>query len=119
MAQAMARRRFGDTVRIESAGLRPGAAADARAAIDTLRVLYGIEASGHVPRSVATVAVPEFSHVVAMDPNVAKALPPLANGELVVWNIEDPWDDPTRYQACARAIDQSVATLHELVGQSA
>jgi protein-tyrosine-phosphatase len=119
IAEALARRHFGDGVRVESAGLRPQRPADARAAIDTLRDLYGIDASNHVPRSVAAVAIAEFSHVVAMDSNVAKALYPLADGELVVWNIDDPWDDPTRYHACARAIDESVAGLHRLVSESA
>jgi protein-tyrosine-phosphatase len=119
MAEALARRRFGDSVRVASAGLRPQAAADARAAIDTLRALYGIDASNHVPRSVATVAVADFDYVVAMDSNVARVLPPLAHGELVVWNIEDPWGDPTQYHACARAIDQSVTTLDRLVGHPA
>jgi protein-tyrosine-phosphatase len=118
MAEALARQRFGDTARVESAGLRPQAAADAKDAIDTLRVLYGIDASAHIPRSVATVNIVEFNYVVAMDPNVAKALPALTSGELVVWRIDDPWGDMTQYRACARSINRSMARFHRLVSQA-
>jgi protein-tyrosine-phosphatase len=114
MAAALARRRFGDEVRVESAGLRPQRAADARAAIDTLQVLYGIDASNHVPRSVANVNLGEYDLVVAMDREVAVALPPVESRRLVAWQIDDPFGDPARYHECARKISHAVSMLQGL-----
>lgn len=119
MAEALARRRFGGSARIESAGLRPQPAGDARAAIDTLRSLFGLDASGHVPRAVASVDLDAFDLVVAMDRGVADSLPVVGDGNLMVWDIDDPWDEPSRYPACARAIDEAVSRLHEHLGEPA
>jgi protein-tyrosine-phosphatase len=116
MAAALARRRFRDEVRVESAGLRPQGAADARAAIDTLRDLYGIDASSHVPRSVASMNLAEYDLVVAMDQEVAMALPPVDRRRLVAWEIDDPWGDPARYHECARKISHAVSMLQGLPG---
>ena len=113
MAEALARRRFGRAARAESAGLRPQPAEDARAAIDTLRSLFGLDASGHVPRAVASVDLDAFDLVVAMDRGVAGSLPVVGDGKLIVWDIDDPWDEPSGYPACARAIDAAVSRLQE------
>lgn len=113
MAEALARRRLGGRARVESAGLRPQAAGDARAAIDTLRSLFGLDASGHVPRAVASVDLDAFDLVVAMDRGVADSLPVVGDGKLIVWDIDDPWDEPSRYPACARAIEEAVSRLDE------
>ncbi len=119
MAEALTRRRFGGSARAESAGLRPQPAGDARAAIDTLRSLFGLDASGHVPRAVESVDLDAFDLVVAMDRGVADSLPAVGDGKLIVWDIDDPWDEPSRYAACARAIDEAVSRLHEQLGKPA
>jgi protein-tyrosine-phosphatase len=118
MAEALARRRFGDAARVKSAGLRPQPASDARAAIETLRLLYGIDASSHVPRSVATLELEDFDLVVAMDREVARALPPLAAGKLIEWNIDDPWEEPARYHECARRVETAVSRLHRRLSRT-
>ena len=74
MAEALARRRFGDTVRVSSAGVRPQQPADAKSAIETLKNEFGLGVSDHVPRSLQDVDLGAFDHVIVLDKAVAKRL---------------------------------------------
>ncbi|MFZ2493720.1 MAG: low molecular weight phosphatase family protein [Thermoanaerobaculia bacterium] len=112
MAEAFARRRFGDSARIDSAGLRPQLAADAVNAIDTLRFEFGIDASAHQPKSAGSINVDEFSEVIAMDKAIARELRTRTGREITVWDVHDPWgDDPYEYKRCALKIKALVAKL--------
>lgn len=76
MAEALAHRRFGDSVRVSSAGLSPQQAADAKNAIDTLKFEFGLDFSGHVPRNVRALDLEAFDLVVAMDKTIAGSSKP-------------------------------------------
>ncbi len=112
MAEALARRRFGDSIRVSSAGLRPQQAADAKNAIDTLKFEFGLDASGHVPRDVRDLDLDVFDYVIAMDKAIAKQVKTLTQSDIIVWQIDDPWgDDLYEYKQCALRIMQQVSRL--------
>ncbi len=112
MAEALARRRFGDSIRVSSAGLRPQQAADAKNAIDTLKFEFGHDASGHVPRDVRDLDLDVFDYVIAMDKAIAKQVKTLTQSDIIVWQIDDPWgDDLYEYKQCALRIMQQVSRL--------
>src|SRR5437667_3305014 len=85
MAEALARRRFGEAVRVSSAGLRPQQPEDARNAIETLKAEFGLDVSGHIPRSVRDVDLNAFDYVVALDKSIAKHLTGISRDKLIVW----------------------------------
>jgi protein-tyrosine-phosphatase len=112
MAEALARRRFGDAVRVSSAGMRPQQPADAKNAIEALRADFGLDVSGHVPRSLQDVDLGAFDHVIVLDKSVARQLTGVPKDKLIVQHIDDPWgDDPSQYRQCALRIMQLVSTL--------
>jgi len=112
MAEALARRRFGDSIRVSSAGLRPQQAADAKNAIDTLKFEFGLDASGHVPRDMRDLDLDVFDYVIAMDKAIAKQVKTLTQSDIIVWQIDDPWgDDLYEYKQCALRIMQQVSRL--------
>lgn len=112
MAEALACRRFGDSIRVSSAGLRPQQAADAKNAIDTLKFEFGLDASGHVPRDVKHLDLDVFDYVIAMDKAIAKQVKTLTQSDIIVWQIDDPWgDDLYEYKQCALRIMQQVSRL--------
>ena len=112
MAEALARRRFGDSIRVSSAGLRPQQAADAKNAIDTLKFEFGLDESGHVPRDVRDLDLDVFDYVIAMDKAIAKQVKTLTQSDIIVWQIDDPWgDDLYEYKQCALRIMQQVSRL--------
>ncbi len=112
MAEALAHRRFGDSIRVSSAGLRPQQAADAKNAIDTLKFEFGLDASGHVPRDVRDLDLDVFDYVIAMDKAIAKQVKTLTQSDIIVWQIDDPWgDDLYEYKQCALRIMQQVSRL--------
>lgn len=112
MAESLAKRRFGDSLTVLSAGLRPQKAEDAQEAIDTLKFDFGLDAAGHVPRDVRDVDLQAFDTVVAMDKHIAKKLESITQRDIVVWDIDDPWEaGPLQYRRCALQIGQKLSTL--------
>ena len=67
MAEALARERFGDSLRVASAGIHAQKATDAQSAVMTLKIEFNIDASGHVPRDVRSLDLTEFDQIIAMD----------------------------------------------------
>src|SRR2546425_4376617 len=112
MAEALARRRFGNTVRVSSAGVRPQQPADAKNAIETLKAEFGLDASGHLPRDERDLDLKAFDHVIVLDKFVAKQLKGAPKDRLIVLHIDDPWDDdPSKYRRCALQIMQKNSNL--------
>ena len=111
LAEYIGRRKFEATIDTASAGIKPQAAADATAAVETLRDI-GIDASLHRPRGLEEVDPDSFDQVVAMEPHVAKIFrmrfPAFPLSRLKVWKIDDPWDNPAAYADCAEQV------FHEL-----
>ncbi|MBW2063095.1 MAG: low molecular weight phosphatase family protein [Deltaproteobacteria bacterium] len=112
MAAALARRRFGNTVTVSSAGLHPQKVSDAKMAIQTLKMCFGIDASSHIPKAVTDLQLDNFDYVVAVDKSIAKRLSAVPLERLIVWNIPDPWgDDLLEYRSAAFRINQEVSKL--------
>lgn len=112
IAEALAHKKIGDIVKVSSAGLKPQPASDAAMAIETLKNLFQIDASSHVPRSMADLNLEQYDYVVAMDKHVAKHLTSITAGRLIVWNIPDPWGlDELQYKDTALRINQEVSKL--------
>jgi protein-tyrosine-phosphatase len=116
MAEALVRKRFGDSVGASSAGIRPQKPEDAQAAIETLRLEFKIDASGHVPRDVRTIDLQGFDWVIAIDDvrggEVARELRKLTGREVIEWKIDDPWrGDPHLYSRCANQVNREVGGL--------
>ncbi len=112
MAEALARRRFGNTVRVSSAGVRPQQPGDAKNAIETLKAEFGLDVSGHLPRDVRDLDLDTFDQVIVLDKFVAKQLKGVPMDRLIVWHIDDPWDDePSKYRWCALDIMQKINRL--------
>jgi arsenate reductase len=103
MAQALAKERFGGSVLVSSAGIRPQKGEDAQSAINALKLEFNIDASGHVPRDVRSLDLAAFDQIIAMDKHVAMEMKVLTNREVIVWKIDDPWGS-TEYRKCALKI---------------
>ncbi|SRR5712692_3045307 len=115
VAEWLARRRFGDSVRVASAGIRPQRPEDARDAIDTLRQLFNLDASGHVPRAVANVDIESFDIVVSLDPEVSKVLKTRELRSLLKYHVKDPWGDVEEYPRCAVKIMKQLTTIESVL----
>lgn len=112
MAESLAKRRFGDSLVVASAGLRPQKAEDAQEAIDTLKFDFEIDAAGHVPRDVRSVDLQTFDAVFAMDKSIANKLRLITQRDIIAWDIDDPWEAvPYQYRRCALQIQQKLSTL--------
>ncbi len=112
MAEALARERFGDTIAVSSAGLKPQQPIDASMAIETLKTYFEIDASSHIPRAVNDLQLDDFDYVVAVDKHVAKHLSAVPPARLIVWNIPDPWNDNLlKYRSAALRINNEVSKL--------
>jgi len=112
MAEYLAREKFRDRIRVESAGLAPQAAEDAKSAICALRS-FGIDASAHVPRGLGGVNLESFDLIIAMEKSVAAKLAAVRGARLRTWNIPDPWIGarPEDYIKCARRIIRELTQL--------
>lgn len=112
MAEALTKRRFGNSVQVKSAGLRPQPPQEAANAIEILRTEFDLDASGHIPRDVRDFNFEDFDYVVAMDKDIARQLKEISNFKLLVWKIDDPYgNDLLEYRQCALKIMQEVSRL--------
>jgi protein-tyrosine phosphatase len=110
LAQTLARKRFGTSLLVSSAGLEPQSPEDAKWAIETLSGL-GFNVSWHVPRDVRTVDLETYDFVVAMDNSVASGLREMTNRNVTAWDIEDPWGKPDDHERCAHQIEMKLDDL--------
>jgi protein-tyrosine-phosphatase len=115
LARYHASQRLMRAARIESAGLVPQPPIDATGAIDTLRYVFGINASTHIPRSVHLLKSCAFDLIVAIDDPGRQTVRrqvtdmKIGSGHVDLWNVHDPFGaGPWEYEECALAV------LHEL-----
>jgi protein-tyrosine-phosphatase len=115
-AMYIAREVCGSCVQFDSAGVAPQAPEDASMAIETLRRMFSIDASSHVPKDVKYVRLSRYNLIVAMDEWVAERIaetmpiPPGVN--LETWDVADPWEsNPDRYTACCQSVEVNVRDL--------
>ncbi len=93
MAAALTRKRVGARAEAASAGIGAvGGPADPDAVL-VMKILYGMDISGHRARSVVDVDLASFDYVVAMDFMVfsfLKSFGKIPEDRLFSWDIEDP-----------------------------
>ena len=106
-AKYIARHLFGNQAHFESAGLAPQAAADAARAIATLKAVYGIDASGHMPSNARYVGLSTWNVIIAFETNAEDELT-IPAGQFEYWSVDDPWDRRDEaYAECSRVIEGS------------
>ena len=112
MAEALASQRYGNIAKFESAGLFPQPPEDARAALRTLRSEFGIVLPEHKPRNVNALYLDSYTHIIAMDDEIAELLREATTRPLIVWYIADPWaGDTESYRQCAHEIVTHLTSL--------
>lgn len=117
MAAAIARKKYGAVVDVDSAGIHPQSAKEAQMAIETLREYFDIDASKHVPKSILDVDIDSFDVIIAMDEGITKRLRELAKDKRITWKIPDPWGhDSEGYRKCALKINHEVSKLATRIG---
>jgi protein-tyrosine-phosphatase len=121
MAEHRARQRFGHRLDPASAGLHPQTASDSLHALDALRE-FGIDVPTHQPRAVRFADPASFDLIITMDPEVAglfrDAFPVFPACRIEEWDIDDPWDNPAAYRACAEMIFTKLDALVKRLDQT-
>lgn len=116
MAAGIAREILGEAVLAESAGIAAYGESATDETIAVLDMKFGLDISEHHPRDVETCSPNDFDCVVAMDSYVSSHLKekhPALAGNLVVWDIEDPYlKGMGAYVECA---GQIAARMRELL----
>ena len=121
MAEGIARKIFGPSVQVESAGtdahVRDPPAANA---VKTMRDKFGVDISSHRSRSVNDVHVEDFDFVVPMDENEREELkenfPTLGDKLMPSWAIADPYrGDLHTYEETAANIQKHMKELYSLI----
>jgi len=116
MAEAFAKKLFGDLAQIRSAGLSPQSKDDAQAAIECLRDDFDVDASSHVPRPVTQADLDAADVIVAMDKGIGRQLDWVPKRKLTVWKIDDPWrGEAIEYRRCGLAIKKQLGILADQV----
>jgi len=92
IAQAMARRRFGDRLHVESAGVEPWDHLHPMAV--KLMAERGLDLSGHRPKGIPSVRDQRFDVVVTIGTPAKRKLPAELPGDpqRIHWPIDDPAD---------------------------
>lgn len=115
LAEYIAHDLFDGTVLFESAGFAPQPAADAKNAIYTLKLNFGIDAENHVPRHIRSLDLGAYTLIIALDKKVAKKLiheVGVPEPKVKLWNIKDPWGpDLSEYDRCSLEIKKKVLQL--------
>jgi protein-tyrosine-phosphatase len=109
MAEGLARRRLGDRIHVESAGVAPAFEGAQPDAVEVMRALYGVDISSHRTRSVFVLDLGVFDWIIALDAYVFDMLTsryPDRGDRLVLWDIDDPFGRPrAAYERSARLIE--------------
>jgi protein-tyrosine-phosphatase len=117
IAEHVARQRFGYALDPASAGLHPQTADDTLHALGALRQ-FGIDVPHHQPKALRFADPNSFDLIVTMAPEVSglfrEAFPTFPTCRIEEWNVDDPWDNPAAYKACAEIV---FTKLNALVGR--
>jgi protein-tyrosine-phosphatase len=93
MAVGIARKRLGNEMVTESAGIAPSGGKATEEAVLVMKAVYGVDISNHKPRGVAEVDLAAFAYVIALDLSIytrLKASDRVPKERLFGWDIEDP-----------------------------
>ncbi|MFB0564354.1 MAG: low molecular weight phosphatase family protein [Candidatus Aminicenantaceae bacterium] len=112
MAEGLAKKMFGERVRVESAGLNllfDGASDDA---IKIMKELYSIDISDHKPRTIKDFYIDEFDLVIVLDSTVyhiLKNIFEIPSEKLILWKIDDPFSQSIEaYRKVAEKLKENI-----------
>jgi protein-tyrosine-phosphatase len=93
MAVAIVKKRLGEAVFAESAGIAAFGNAPSQEAVELVRALFGADISRHRPRNISEVDLSRFDFILAMDSPVFMRLQEMDSvpkEKLFAWEIDDP-----------------------------
>jgi len=110
MAEAIVKKRLGEAVRAESAGIAAYGNAPSKEAVELIQALYEADISRHRPRNIFEVDLSRFDFILAMDTSVfmrLQEIEPIPKDKLFAWEIEDPCGRGMEaYRLTARKIER-------------
>jgi protein-tyrosine-phosphatase len=110
MAEGIARKRLGPAVETASAGIGATGGPACEEAVLVMKLVYGLDISGHVARPVGLFDLKSFDAVIAMDASIYHHLREVwgaPEAHLYGWDIEDPLGaDYGTFQETARKIER-------------
>jgi len=122
MAVGIARKRLGNEMIAESAGIVPSGEKATEEAVLVMKAVYGVDISGHRPRSVADVNLSTYDYVIALDLSIYARLKEssrIPEEKLFGWDIEDPIGQGYQaYKQAARKIEKRLEQFLENHGLS-
>ena len=117
MAEGIARKMFGASVHVESAGTHAHVRdPPATNAVETMRDQFGIDISSHRSRSINDVHMGNFDYIVPMADDVhdylQQSFPSLGEKLMPSWGIDDPYGGDLRtYEEAAAKIQKHLEEL--------
>ena len=112
MAEGIARTFDSEGIMAESAGIAAVKNGPAPQAVEAMKLMYGIDISGHKARNVTEVDLDFFNFIVALDSMVyrhLKSLNRIAEEKLFEWDIHDPVGQPVSvFQKVAERIRKRI-----------
>lgn len=94
MAAGMAKKLLGERVTVESAGLAASFDSATTEAVLTMKELYGVDISDHVPKNVIEMPLREYDLIIVLDSYVYDTVKKLAtdlSDRLILWDLPDPY----------------------------
>ena len=117
MAVGIARKRLGNEMVTESAGIAPSGGKATEEAVLVMKAVYGVDISGHRPRGVADADLALFDYVIAMDLSIYTRLKEsnrVPEEKLFGWDIEDPIGQGYQtYKQAAKKIEKRLEQFLE------
>ena len=108
MAEGMAKKALGKWITVESAGLAPSFDSATFEAVSTMKELYGVDISDHIPKNVVEMPLREYDLIIVLDSYVYNTIKKLAMDladRLILWDIQDPYgSEPDVYRQVAEKI---------------
>ena len=122
MAVGIARKRLGNETIAESAGIVPSGEKATEEAVLVMKAVYGVDISGHRPRSIADVDLSPYDYIIALDLSIYARLKEsnrVPEEKLFGWDIEDPIGQGYQaYKQAARKIEKRLEQFLENHGLS-
>lgn len=119
MAEGLAKKKTGEKITIESAGIAPAFEGAQDEAIAVMQEFYDVDISSHRTRNVIDLDMNRFDWIIPLDAYVFEFLKdsfsPLGE-RMVLWDIEDPFTQGLdMYKKCAESIQEHIEEQFRLI----
>jgi len=118
MAEGLAKKIFGNRVKVESAGLNPLFDCASEDAVNVMKDMYSIDISTHKPRSIKGVPIEQFDLVIALDSTVYQIIKNIfefPSDKLMLWDTEDPFSQKIEvYRRVAEKLKENIQEFHNV-----